>query len=173
MKLIAKMVLMWMLINPILSFSSAVQVETEETATLNQDPIYRLKDSPQNHSDPVSSEKIGTLFIGLIGILSLILLLAWVSRKLKWSGMTAGNAIKIVTFLNVGPKEKLIIVDIDDQRLLLGVTQNSISLVKELTADSDTPNGVTEAKKDSQIDNSFSKTIQSLLAKGTARHEDP
>jgi len=72
---------------------------------------------------PQSAGLGGTLLaLGLV--VGLILLLAWVMKKL--------SGLRTVASLAVGPRERVVIVDCGGQQLLLGVTQHSVNLLHTL-----------------------------------------
>ena len=70
-------------------------------------------------------------------VIVLIMALSWVAKKYlrpeNWAG-TGLKAIKILQTYPIEPKKKLMIVEIDHKRLLLGVADSSISTLCELDA---------------------------------------
>ena len=66
--------------------------------------------------------------IGLLLIVALILVLAWFLRRFALGG-TFNNqkAIKIVAAMPLGTRERLLVVDVGGQQLLLGVTAREIN----------------------------------------------
>lgn len=69
----------------------------------------------------------------LLGIIALILAAAWLAKRMGFSGKTASaRGLKVSASTTVGPRERVIIVDVDDARLVLGVTPSQISLLHTL-----------------------------------------
>jgi flagellar protein FliO/FliZ len=74
------------------------------------------------------------MFLSLSVVLILIPLLLFAYKKLQSLQLGAGRSIiKIVSVQSLGAKEKLVLVEVENQRLLLGVTANSITKIKEFT----------------------------------------
>jgi len=73
------------------------------------------------------------LLVPLIAVTAALLAWLWWLRR----GVGAGGAqgpLKIVQALAVGPRERLVVVDAQGRRLVLGVTSARIELVAELRA---------------------------------------
>ena len=87
--------------------------------------------SPLYEGNPVS---VVLTFLFVLGLLFLTLYL------IKKYGGVINNSeqdnIKILETKNVGPRHKVLIIEIKQQRLLLGVTPTEISLLTVLEADS-------------------------------------
>lgn len=62
------------------------------------------------------------------GIVILILLVAWIARRFGFTGVnTSGKkTLQVSASVNLGPRERVVIVDIEDARLVLGVTTSQI-----------------------------------------------
>ncbi|WP_312415242.1 flagellar biosynthetic protein FliO [Pseudescherichia sp.] len=69
----------------------------------------------------------------LLGIIALILAAAWLAKRMGFGGKAASaRGLKVSASTTVGPRERVIIVDVDDARLVLGVTPSQISLLHTL-----------------------------------------
>ncbi|CAM6380700.1 flagellar biosynthetic protein FliO [Citrobacter sedlakii] len=69
----------------------------------------------------------------LLGIIVLILAAAWVIKRLGLapkSGNTRG--LKVSASTSLGPRERVVIVDVEDARLVLGVTASHINVLHTL-----------------------------------------
>lgn len=73
----------------------------------------------------------GALF-ALALVVALILFLAFVLKKLPGAGLKALPGLRVVASLAVGPRERVVLVDCGGQQLLLGVTQNNVTLLHAL-----------------------------------------
>lgn len=75
--------------------------------------------------------------LGLLFVLGLLLLLAWV---LKRAGFTAkqkrGGFYKVLASSALGPREKIVLVEIGDTWLVLGMTSQSINTLHSMPAGS-------------------------------------
>lgn len=77
---------------------------------------------------PVLLQVGGTLAF----VVFLIIAAGWLSKRLNIRGMHGQKLMKVASVLPLGQKEKLVIVDVEGSRLLLGVTQNGINLIEHL-----------------------------------------
>jgi len=78
--------------------------------------------------------------LGVLAVVAVILVLAYWSTKLiarsgslMLGGKNGANELKVLRQLNVGRNEKLLLVQLHQRGLLLGVTGSNISLLTELT----------------------------------------
>jgi len=63
------------------------------------------------------------------GIVLLILLVAWIARRFGFAGtsVVGKKTLQIRASVNLGPRERVVVVDIEDARLVLGVTASQIT----------------------------------------------
>ncbi|WP_428853266.1 flagellar biosynthetic protein FliO [Imbroritus primus] len=75
------------------------------------------------------------LFGGLFFVLGMIVFAAWALRRLQQRGGPAGNqrqVLRVVGHHALGMKEKLVVVEIEDTWLVLGMTPASITTLHTL-----------------------------------------
>ena len=59
----------------------------------------------------------------LFGIIAFILIAAWLAKRFGLAGKTAGTrGLKVSASTPLGPRERVVIVEVEDARLVLGVT---------------------------------------------------
>lgn len=80
-----------------------------------------------------SGNYILTVIFSLIAVLILIFGAAIILKKLTQSKGIANGLLKVVGGVSLGNRERLVIVEINDEKILLGVTSNEITLIKEIT----------------------------------------
>lgn len=74
------------------------------------------------------------LLLSLLFVVALIPAALFAIKKLQGMQQKYGKSpIEIVSAQALGAKEKLVVVEVEQQRLLLGVTSHSISLLKTLS----------------------------------------
>lgn len=76
-------------------------------------------------------ESVLSMLLGLSGILIVIFLLALLIKKFTSFNLISKN-IKVIETQNLGAKEKLVIVDIQNKQYVLGVTPHTINPICEL-----------------------------------------
>jgi flagellar protein FliO/FliZ len=74
------------------------------------------------------------MVLALFAVLVVIVVLASLLKRfnLKFQG---ASGMKVLSSVSLGAKERLVIVDVGGEKLLLGVTQQSIDCLKELPSD--------------------------------------
>lgn len=95
-----------------------------------------------NISSQSPMESIFPMLLGLLSILALIFGLAFILKRFTNFNPSAGN-IKVLESQRLGAKEKLIIVEVQEQQLLLGVTPQNITQLAELKKPIETRKSVT------------------------------
>jgi flagellar protein FliO/FliZ len=73
----------------------------------------------------------GSMILSLLAVLVAIVIVAWILKKLQVGGL-AVNGLRVVTSLNLGSKERLVVVQVGEKQLLLGVTSQQINLLETL-----------------------------------------
>jgi flagellar protein FliO/FliZ len=71
-------------------------------------------------------------FMALLLVLGLILGLAWLLRRLPGAGFRPSEGLRVIASLQLGAKERAVVVEVGGQQLLLGVTPAGISRLHEL-----------------------------------------
>lgn len=79
----------------------------------------------------MSQSDILRLSLSLLLVVGLILGAAWIARRSGWL-RSKTQSIRIVANQSVGTRSQLIIVEIENERLLLGVTPQQIQLLHKL-----------------------------------------
>lgn len=73
---------------------------------------------------------VSRLVFGLFAVLGLLMVCAWVLRR---GGLTGHSGlIKVVSQCAVGSRERVVLVQVGEQQLLIGVTPQQISLLHTL-----------------------------------------
>lgn len=79
-----------------------------------------------------SSDYITTVIFSLITVLVLIFGAAFLLKRFAYSKGVANGLLKVVGGVSLGNRERLVIIEVDGQQMLLGVTTSEINLIKEL-----------------------------------------
>ncbi len=66
------------------------------------------------------------VILSLLGIIAMILAAGWISRRMQRRPGSAGRRIRCVETFAVGARERLLLLDADGQRLLIGIGQGGI-----------------------------------------------
>jgi flagellar protein FliO/FliZ len=83
----------------------------------------------------------GSMIVSLLLVLLAVVIAAWILKKLQVGGNTA-NGLKVITSLNLGSKERLVVVQVGEKQLLLGLTGQQINLLDTLDEPIEIKSGV-------------------------------
>ena len=67
------------------------------------------------------------LLFGLLLVIGLIFALAWVMRRVQQFGPRSGQAIKLVASQALGPRDRLLLVQVGGEQILLGISAGRIT----------------------------------------------
>lgn len=123
--------------------AAATDTANEETKALSQDEIKNMKESEipligaEKQQKKSESSPWFRLFttIGVLGILFVAARygLKKYTRRSNNNIKNQGTKIRVVTNHHIGPKKSLMIVNVAGESLLLGVTDQNISILKNLS----------------------------------------
>ena len=101
--------------------------------------------NPDQLDGPIQPQKseesldVGGMYIQMFGslllVLGLMLGLAYVAKRFlpkQMVGATRGDDLKLIQSLPLGPKSYVSLIEADGQRILVGVTEENINLIKAL-----------------------------------------
>ena len=126
-------------------------------------PMSVLADTPAAQAaTPLATSNIGgqlvQLLLGLLLVIGLIFVLAWVMRRVQQIGPRSGQVIKLVASQALGPRDRLLLVEVGGEQLLLGLSAGRITplhVLKEPVASTDSQPATPE----------FAQRLMELLGK--------
>lgn len=80
---------------------------------------------------PSSPGLFGAVF-ALLLVLGVIVGLGWLLKRMPGSGFRPAAGLKLVASLALGPKERVVVVEVNGEQLLLGVTAGGIRTLHAL-----------------------------------------
>ncbi len=84
---------------------------------------------------PSPAGSLVSVVLALVFVVVVILLCAWFLRRLQNGAFRSNACLKVVHQQMVGAKERLMVVEVDNKQLLLGVTAYQITPLAELSED--------------------------------------
>jgi flagellar protein FliO/FliZ len=99
------------------------------------------------------------LLLGLLLVIGLIFLLAWLMRRVQQLGPRGGQVIKIVASQALGPRDRLVLVQVGGEQLLLGLTPGRIAPLHVLKEPVHLPDGEPASTE-------FAQRLMEVLGKG-------
>lgn len=112
----------------------------------------------------VTVESMLQMVGGLLLVLCIIGGIAWLLKRFSIFPQATAGAIKITASANVGQRERIVIVEVEDARLVLGVTSQQINTLHRLPK---VPSSKSESATDDSLihDKSFSEKLNQTLGK--------
>ncbi len=115
---------------------------------------------------PDYSSNLGEVFLVLMGIVTLIFFLAWGVRRLGYAGLQTTQHLSVKACLPLSTKEKLMVIQVGDQQVLIGVSPNTISHIVELKE----PLPMTETES-SPMATSFANSFSHYMKRSEVRKD--
>lgn len=119
---------------------------------------------------PSTAAALMQTLVGLGVVVALILTLAWVSRHLSGGRLGNTSFMKILAVQPLGAREKIILVDVAGQQMMLGVTPGRIVTlhvfdepVLQVPEAAERRSGVLAARSSTE----FSRKLQEFLTQGS------
>ena len=82
--------------------------------------------------DPVGAGGMAQVFLGLLLVIGMIVGVAWLARRFGNFQTAASGALRVIGGLSMGPRERVVLVQVGDQQLLLGVAPGRVSTLHVL-----------------------------------------
>jgi len=117
-----------------LSYAQEVIEENENakqaTETLVAEAVV-VKEAPEVGKHVMANTDAGSMILSLLMVLALIFVSALVLKRFNFTQQNNGQ-LKVVASLSLGVKERLVVAQVGEQQLVLGVTPQQITLIKSL-----------------------------------------
>lgn len=108
----------------------------------------------QSSERPTAGIGLGKMALSLLLVVAIVIALGWTFKKLTLR-LPGSKHIKIISSMPLGPKERLLVIEMQGKQRVLGVTAHSINLLFELE------NSLPEEK----LASDFHTQLQSFLKK--------
>lgn len=89
-------------------------------------------DKVQNSLPHTSAEQMIKMVLGLLFVLLLIFLLAWLFKRYLGGGVISNASLKAIAGVSVGQKERVVLVQVGERQLLLGVAPGQVNMLYPL-----------------------------------------
>jgi len=107
--------------------SKSAQVVEEQKEPL----LLTTEKTPQVGKHVMANMDASSMILSLLMVLALIIISAIVLKRFNLTQQSS-NQLKVIASLSLGAKEKVVVVQIGEQQLVLGVCPQQISLLKNL-----------------------------------------
>jgi flagellar protein FliO/FliZ len=106
-------------------------------------------------NSPLNSTALVETLLGLGTVLAIIVLLAWLIRRTGRFQGSANGEIKMIAGLPLGTRERAVLLEVDGERILVGVTPQQIRTLHVL--------GQSSPNQQSQKSEAFDHHLQDIL----------
>ena len=89
--------------------------------------------------EPLDVAALSQMVIGLVVVLVLIVAMSWLLRRMGRSRLMGSGVVKILAGLPLGSRERVLLMQVEDVRLLIGVTAERIDTLYVLNPSSGAP----------------------------------
>lgn len=79
----------------------------------------------------ISGGELMRVIGGLLLVVLVIIFLSWLLRRLNGTGLANASGFKIIAYMNLGTREKIMLVNVGNRILLLGVASGSINTLHD------------------------------------------
>lgn len=136
-------------------FLSGITAAYAEVAALDS------QSAATTRSPVVGSENILSMVLSLVLILAIVFLLAWGAKRFGGASFKGNAALKVITGISMGARERVVLVQVGEQQLLLGVSPGRVQTlhVLEKPIDPDT--------KENPMAGLFAERLKSVLMKSS------
>lgn len=116
-------------------------------------------------SSPTPVSSLLQVILGLAVVLAAIVGLAWLFRRMSGGMLGGSNRLRVVSGVLVGQREKVVIVELEGEWLVLGVTSHSVNLLTKMDRP---PDAGTEVVQPGEP---FARWLKAAMEKGRQKSE--
>lgn len=109
-------------------------------------------------SGPISNSGILEMMAGLIFVVVLIFVLAWLYKRLGNNALGLSNAIKVIAAMSLGNRDRIALIEVGEKQMLIGISPGRISTLHVFDEQIELPTN----RESSETD--FASKLQSVLA---------
>ena len=147
-------------------FSSSAYSAEDVSSQLIESSVNNssISNNMSNHvNNPMSSGYLTQLVLGLIVVIACIVALAWLSKKMNRFQSVSDNSLKILSGISMGSREKIVLLQVGEEQLLVGVSPGRINKLHVLAA----PIQSAKSNKDNTEDKGFADKLKTIMADAT------
>jgi flagellar protein FliO/FliZ len=137
----------------------------------SESPIIKNMPPRDKVYQGIDSSHFVESILSLILVLGVIFGAAWVLKRFKGVEVGSQKQLKIVESISLGSKEKIAVIRCGEQFMLLGITQNQISHLAELTDYKETAESASPVSFKTLLEKASNKQKQVTEEKNELRNE--
>lgn len=114
----------------ILADGRPVFVEAIDPQSPTKNKMISIRSDPDESLMKASRQPLFKTFFALLCICFLIYFLAYIAKRFHFQRNTVGVEMNVLSSISVGQKEKLILMEVENEKVLIGVTPHSINFIR-------------------------------------------
>jgi flagellar protein FliO/FliZ len=113
----------------------------------------------------VSSGSVLQVILSLILVLAAVFVVGWILKRINLPQQGAGNALKVISGIAVGQRERIVLVEVNDTWLVVGVAPGQVNALHTM------PKGVLPSASNPTAgdDNKFQGWLKQMMEKRDVR----
>ncbi|MEF9898522.1 MAG: flagellar biosynthetic protein FliO [Pseudomonas sp.] len=120
-------------------------------------PVGATAPAPSGAGSAVG--QLTQLVLGLLLVLGLIFLLAWLLRRVQNAAPTGGQVIEILGSRTLGPRDRLLLIQVGKEQILIGHSPGSIEALHIMAEPVEVPTSARQATPE------FAQRLLELMGK--------
>lgn len=141
-------------------FLVAIFLFSTEVFSVENVAVQVIKSGPMK-SDPMSGSYLMQLIFGLLVVVLCIVALAWLTKKMNRFHSVTNDSIKVISGISMGAREKIVLLQVGEEQLLLGVSPGRINKLHVLNTTTSSPDG---KSSDAERNQGFSDKLKTMMA---------
>ena len=113
----------------------------------------------------VSSGSVLQVILSLILVLAAVFVVGWILKRINLPQQGAGNALKVISGVAVGQRERIVLVEVNDTWLVVGVAPGQVNALHTMPKGT-LPSATNPATGD---DNKFQGWLKQMMEKRNVR----
>ena len=107
--------------------------------------------------EPISSPYLMKLTGGLVLTVALIFVLAWLVKRFNLNQQASSGLIRVIAGLSIGTRDRIVLLQVGDEQILLGLTPGRIEKLHTLAQPPDAPS------TDQTVSGAFAAKLNRLM----------
>lgn len=114
----------------------------------------------------VSSGSVMQVILSLLLVLAVIALVAWLLKRISMPQNAAGSALKVISGVAVGQRERIVLVEVNDTWLVVGVAPGQVTALHTMPKNALLIASAENASP--EVDNKFKNWLKIMMEKRNA-----
>jgi flagellar protein FliO/FliZ len=113
----------------------------------------------------MSSGSVLQVIFSLLLVLAAVFVVGWILKRINLPQQGAGNALKVISGVAVGQRERIVLVEVNDTWLVVGVAPGQVNALHSM------PKGTLPSAPNNEtgVDNKFQGWLKQMMEKRDGR----